>query len=408
MLSKLMKTAVPCSAVLALLTVAGPAAAQFQHEPIQGRHSIPIVPVNNRQIESGSAPLPAVDELITPPDSMPSAPDGEPLVEGEYALDDGYLVGEPGPFDAFPDTFIPNMLGDFVGGFLFEPTPAPDTDPRAVARTLNRFKVADNNSPIPRTRLLWSYNYFSDPFNVSGGAHRNFLGGEYAFFQQRFSVDARFNFNYFEGFPNSDNETLIGNFYTTLKALLLRTETLAISSGLAFGWPTGDFPGQLPTDNVYFMPFASFLYHTPGSRLYAQGFEQLDIPSESNDEMMLHTDLGVGYFLLYDHPGWINSIAGTTEMHLYTPVGGAASGVYQGMAYDDVLNLTVGATAVIANRATLAMGMGFPISENKDYDFEFQIHLNWYFRNTGPFLLDSVVPPGGEAPRPASPVRLWW
>ncbi|MFO0945576.1 MAG: hypothetical protein U1D30_06480 [Planctomycetota bacterium] len=62
-------------------------------------------------------------------------------------------------------------------------------------------------------------------------------------------------------------------------------------------------------------------------------------------------------------------------------MGGAAGSIFQ-VAYNDILNATVGMTAVIAEQMTAAFGFGFPPGNEKDYDFEVLAHLNWYFGGT--------------------------
>jgi hypothetical protein len=47
----------------------------------------------------------------------------------------------------------------------------------------------------------------------------------------------------------------------------------------------------------------------------------------------------------------------------------------------DILDLTVGNTVVIGNRATVATGFVFPLKRQSDrtFDWEFQLQLNYYF-----------------------------
>lgn len=276
------------------------------------------------------------------------------------------------------DRLIPNMLGDFIGGFAFGPAPAPNTQPRAVARAMGRFKVADNNSPIPRTRLLYSYNYFDQPFRTDGNLHRNFLGGEGAFLDGLVSAQIKFAVDRYDGFSGAADKSDVSNIETTLKALAYRTTSTAISGGVAIGWPTANLPGTLTDDNYLFAPFVGYLFAPEGSNWFIQGFEQLDVPTESMDLLLLHTDVGIGFLLRERPDAFISMIAPTAELHLYTPIG-SASGPYRDLAYQDTLNMTLGATTRLGRAVTLALGSSFPISSQRDYDYEFQLHLNWFF-----------------------------
>lgn len=346
--------------------------------PVYDRHGIPVVTMPaSREQSDPEVPLPVADPHHLPADMLI-----EPGLGAMEPTHEGIHLGNQPTWDPWDIAFIPNMLGDFIGGFIFGPPPPPDSDPRAFARTLNRFKVADNNSPFPRTRFLYSYNYFHDAFNTQGEVHRNFFGGEYAFFEDRMSFELRTSVNYFEGFDNLNNETDFGQLLTTFKALIRRTDSMGLSAGMAIGWPIHDNPGSLPDANYYFMPFVAGLIAPPTSNWFLQAFQQLDIPTQNKDQMVLHTDLGLGYFMWKNDPGFVTSLAPTAELHLYTPVGGAAGGLFQSLAYNDVLNATVGLTAVLAEQMTAAFGFGFPISNEKDYDFEVQAHLNWYFGGT--------------------------
>lgn len=283
--------------------------------------------------------------------------------------------------DCCEGPWTPNMLGDFIGGFSFAAPPGPNIDPRAIARTLTRFKVGDNNSVLPRDRFEYSYNYFHDGFSTDADIHRNFFGGEKTFLGGQASFAIRGNLNTFTGFANTQSQSEIGNLVTNLKGILYRTATSVFTGGLAMGWPVADMPGNLSDSNYYFAPYVGYLYAPAGGRFYVQGFEQFDVPSQSQDQMVLHSDWGVGYYLRrYNRDSWITTLAPTWELHLYTPIG-ATGGTYQGLGYDDVLNTTLGVTAVLWDRFMLATGVALPLSTTKDYDYEFQLHLNYFFSN---------------------------
>lgn len=275
--------------------------------------------------------------------------------------------------------WVPNMLGDFIGGFSFKVAPGPVNQPRAVARAITRFKVADNNSPLPRTRLLYSYNYFHDPFQTRGDLSRHFYGVEYGVAEWA-SFEIKNSINSYNNFVGFSDKTDISDLQTTLKILGTRAETYALSGGLAVGAPIANMPSSLSNSNWIFAPFAAGLWTPRDSRIFTQGFMQLDIPTVADDVVLLHTDVGVGYFLFNDPTRFVSMIAPTVELHAYTPIGGAG-GVYQDLNYVDVLNLTVGTTFRVREFATLAVGGSFPMSTQKDYDFEIQAHVNWFFRS---------------------------
>jgi hypothetical protein len=180
-------------------------------------------------------------------------------------------------------------------------------------------------------------------------------------------------------------------------------------------------------------PFVAFLV-TPNDRLFAQGFVQYDQPVGSNrvsysefvdinaepfhipitptsvtasirEQPLFHLDLGVGGWLFRDpQRSWITGIAPTVEFHytstlknadiltlpasaLYT----AANGTVQvepnpkvGNLRNrvDILDLTLGATFLFKDNMTIAAGLVLPMrqGDNRTFDWEFQVQLNYYFR----------------------------
>lgn len=304
-----------------------------------------------------------------------AAPTSLLATDAEHAWDDHWM--DEGSNCDRCGLYVPNMLGDFIGGFFFGPAPsgAPE-QALAIARTLPRFKVADNNSVRPRTRFLYSYNNFHNAFETSGDVHRNFFGGEFAFWPARMSLEMRISANHFNDFPIEDSDRELGNLITTLKGVLYNTENSTVSAGLAVGWPTSDYPGALSQSNYIVAPWAGALYAPTDANWYVQGFEQLDIPSETDDVFLLHTSIGAGYFLRrQDTSRIINSIVPTAEFHVYTPIDDA-SGIYEDLGYDHVFNVTLG-TNLVFRSIVLASGISFPIGDNHHYDVEFQLHFNW-------------------------------
>jgi hypothetical protein len=276
------------------------------------------------------------------------------------------------------ERFVPNMLGDFIGGFYFGPAPPPNIDPRAVARMLPRFKVADNNSPLPRTRIEYSHNYFNDAFDTNGNVYRHFFGGEVALLDGRASLAVRASVNSFRDFDFLADTTEFGYLVTTLKGLLVASEAYAWSGGLAMGWPTSELPGILEEDNFILSPWTGAIYAPPAAFWFAHGFFQVDVPTEEMDQVVLQSDVGLGVYLFDYRPDrLVRQVLPTIEMHVYSPLG-AAGGAYRGMGYDDVANMTLGTTALLGERLTLALAASFPITDQKDYDYELQFHLNWY------------------------------
>ena len=187
--------------------------------------------------------------------------------------------------------------------------------------------------------------------------------------------------------------------------------------------------GVVKNETVNLSPFLAALY-TPTDRLFAQGFIQVDVPVNksnanvsgftfidvpgigpiSNDipfesgflkqQVLMRLDLGGGYFV-YKNPNarWITGFAPTMEAHYSFTVSDASTltlplEFFPGSSADlvvgnlsnrvDVFNLTFGATALLGNRGTFALGYVVPLStgDNKPFEYEISAQLNWYFGNT--------------------------
>ncbi len=203
---------------------------------------------------------------------------------------------------------------------------------------------------------------------------------------------------------------------------------------------------EISNDTWAASPFLAFLA-TPNDRFFVQGFTQLDIPlnkssihyteaallnTEPNElhfdpifadtsireQTLLQLDLGTGYWLLKNPAKqWITGIASTLEVH-YTstlnnadvrtlPVAdkGASLSVVgpNGLPIPEpnptvgnlrnrlnIVDMTVGATFLIGDRATVATGVAFPLTtgNNRTFSWEYQLQVNFYFgpsttRSTG-------------------------
>jgi hypothetical protein len=186
-------------------------------------------------------------------------------------------------------------------------------------------------------------------------------------------------------------------------------------------------------------PFAAVIVQ-PTRRSFVQSFLQFDIPlNKSNilysetplvnkepfeiqfdplsasdsirEQSLMKFDLSYGFWLL-NRPNatWLTGIAPTVELHYTTTLNNAdirTLPVAPKFALDtnfpnsqrpitaletppqvgnlnnrlDILNLTLGSTFEIANRATIATGFVIPLKGGADrtFDFEFQLQLNWRF-----------------------------
>lgn len=372
----------PCAACEGIVAprsaVAIPRAMAEIHGPAQQPTS-PLSPESSASVPSPTT-TPRMDDGAAAP---PAGADSGSNIDFSSGLD----VAGSG------QSLAPNVLGDFIGVVFPGPGPVPvvpgnppsssivlDTpQERAVVRTINRYLIADNTSPLPRSRLVYTYNYFDDAFNTGGDVHRNYGGAEVAFLEQLLSVEVRGGINTFSNFPDTSDRTDFGNLRTTIKGLFYRGSSLAMSGGLGVTWPTGPKPQGLPAGNYTLAPFVGYLWANSRSDWFVQGFQQIDVPTEASDQGLIHTDVSIGYWLRRNGTGLVRAITPQVEWHLYNPYGDSPSGPYQGLQYNDVLNMTLGTTFFVGSRASVAFGLGVPISSRTDYNLEGQLQLNWFF-----------------------------
>lgn len=317
-------------------------------------------PITEEMAPAPSSPAPSMPSEAAPPEPTPAP-------ETDEALSSSLETASS------PQSLAPNMLGDSIGS-------RTSSSFAVQSRSITRYKIGDNASPLPRGRILYNFNYYQDAFNTPIDVYRNLGGAEIPFFNNIFSVEIRGNLNTLAGTPG-DNQTEGGNVVTTFKGIgYNNNDGFVVTGGLGIGWPVGPFPEGYPGGNTIFAPFLGYIYAPGGSNFFLQGFQQLDIPSASEDQLLLHTDIAGGYWLRrVNDDSFITGIAPTVEFHLYSPLGDAPSGSLAGVIYDDVLNATFGTTFVIANRASVAVGLGVPLSTRKDYDVEAQVQVNWFY-----------------------------
>ena len=241
----------------------------------------------------------------------------------------------------------PNMFGDMTAGgcgqaaFLAGNVTAGFEHP-----TFNctRANLAENNSPLPRSRIYTRYNHFHNinqvdifgetfPDGVNQlNIDRFTFGGEWAFLDERMSIEARvpiarqltsdveiYDIQGDYNLPLDDYRTEILNLQFILKGLLLERETFALSAGMGVNVPTaqdfnlrlrvedddfeivvpgigevasvaayGNIEGTVQNSTVNLSPFLSYLW-TPRRRLFTQGFWQIDVPLNTSGTVVSGT-----------------------------------------------------------------------------------------------------------------------
>ena len=217
-------------------------------------------------------------------------------------------------------------------GIQFSHTFAPDpilVNFPSGGGAVRRVKIGENNSPMPRDRFIFNYNFFNDVIGDIGDVNRYAVGFEHTFFDESSSIEVIFPMastldvdQIAGGMRSTDTE--FGDLTLVFKHLLLEREEFLVSAGLGLTIPTGDDARVFTTSgqqiinlqhvSTHLLPFVAML-HTYESGWYWQSFVQLDIDLNGNpisadmtgtnlqpvgvlqDQALLFVDVGLGYWL---------------------------------------------------------------------------------------------------------------
>lgn len=334
---------------------------------------------------AGAARLGAQAVVLLPP--QPAKP--------VLTADDLKPLGPPKPVpeDDPPVVRIPELLGDQapIGSLLSLPRGRIGGTGVLYVPSVRYFKISDNDSPEPRTRSYFSFNYFHDLFSninqAAGGGiqhtriHREIFGVEWASADGRSSFGLRLPINTYNAahtVPGLDGtSTDIGDLSVIFKYLLWREPGTSrlLSAGLAVTAPTG--PGSFGGSgnmrvfhNTILQPFAGWIWTWRG--FYLQGFTAVDAPTDLNDVVMFDNSIALGYFLYQaPNPNGITAVVPTVEVHANTPLnhrGVLALNDPAGTA--DMVQLTGGLQFEYRDHSSFGVGFAVPVTGPKMFDFE--------------------------------------
>lgn len=283
--------------------------------------------------------------------------------------------------------------------------------PSAGTGGSGRAKISESGSPIPRDRVFFNYGFFNNAA-VTGRGHdlnRMVAGFERTFLDKQVSLEFRAPFAstidnvVTAGGPNSGSDVQMGMSSLIGKAVLWRQDSFLASAGTAVTLPTADDVSvlrpdgsrlvEIQSESVHLQPFVGWAY-APESRLFAQGFLQLDFDTNGNpvlidsgtglasagrihDANFLFADVSVGYWM-YDSEsdGLVQRIAPTAELHwsksLQETDRVQAGAIQVGNFADniDIVTGLVGINVMMKGQTHLSMGYGAPLMTGADQPFD--------------------------------------
>lgn len=342
---------------------------------------------------------------------------------------------DPSPCDCL-DLETPNLFGESIGngitvGFF---NPVDFTGPWVGA---NRLQVAENNSPLPRNRAYYNFDFYDNAYqSTNQDIKQNTFGFEKTFLSDWMSLELRIPFAFQPsssqsiGGPTGDNRDVeFGNVSLLWKSLLYRNSHFAASGGLGFNAPTGPGMDILSEDGPEWhyrekswtiAPFLAAVAR-PTERWFTQGFLDVTVPIGENDvdysrasvgafpnmtasgtiqdQVLLHADLAVGYWFYYRPertllPGaafiletnYVTSISdGDSTFTINDPFlssAGSAGFSTIGSNYgrSDIWNLVLGTNIQMHERVGLALGWTIPLSalpnNERVFDWQFMLRVN--------------------------------
>lgn len=298
----------------------------------------------------------------------------------------------------------------------------PVSLPNSPSYRVGLLKVSENNSPLPRDRVYFNYNYFNNtPLSATGLSVNRFTPGfEKTFFGQRTSIDVRFPFaSTLDPRISADGtdatSTQFGNMTLVTKALLYRYQNLFLTGGLAFNLPTsrginvglldGTQLARINNQAVALQPYMAALW-VPNDRFFTQIWYTLSLPTNGNstylngtfnglqragvltDQSLSFLDWQLGYWI-YRSPNpnaWITGVAPLAELHYNATISSPdnlSAGVItigQFNSYS-MLNATAGVNIDLFGRMNLLLASVQPLlgGINRQFDWEFAALLNYRF-----------------------------
>lgn len=278
---------------------------------------------------------------------------------------------------------------------------------------VRRFKLSENNSPIPRDRFIANYNFFNDVIGGIGDVNRYAFGFERTFHNGNSSIEVLFPFASTLAADQVANgviakNTQFGDIPIILKTILAQRDEYVFAGGFGVTIPTGSDARVFDTNgnqvihvdhaSVHLLPYLALL-RAYESGWYWQSFLQADIDVNGNniqanlsgtnlqpvgvlqEQSLLFADLGVGYQFTELGDNGRCAIAATAELHYATALQSSDSIAAGSLEIRnlinrfDVVNLTLGVSVLTNQNFAIRPAMVIPLHDDQ-FDYEAMVQAN--------------------------------
>lgn len=271
------------------------------------------------------------------------------------------------------------------------------------------FKIAENISPMPQNRAFVTYNFYgnvkgplkgqnepitdtSTTVSPGGGQiittsvttffppapipkvniHREVFGFEKTLLNGDASIEVRLPVVQQVANPQEFSTSYVGDLTIIAKyAFLINRETGNVLSG-GFGVTTPNGPGSNTPDGYIhswlLQPWIGALYNF--DRFYVMGFNSMVFPTDSRDQALMFTDLGI-YFWLYrtaDADRRLRFVVPLIEAHATTPLNHVD--LKNPLGLPDLVVMTGGFHLGLRRNATFSFGVATPVTGPRIFHIE--------------------------------------
>ncbi len=306
--------------------------------------------------------------------------------------------GQRTPADEALFTRVATLPANTPGGTVIGLLPPPgtvfapefaDLGARVPLDFRGAFKITENDTPRPTTRVYASYYFYDQVSRGVGGpntprimVHQEVIGYEQAFLDNRFSVGLRLPYNQIVS-PRFFNDTSLADLTLISKGVIWENRDTGdlLSGGLVVTVPTAEtpFPSTITGQNIHSTLLQPYLgYILMGRDVFLQGFTSVVVPTDDQDVTFMSNDLAIGCFLYEARGQALSGIVPVVEMHLNTPFNHRNPRA-EPIGFFDQFTMLGGTQFYFYDRSSLGLAAGAPLTGPRPFSLQATVQFNFRF-----------------------------